>query len=168
MFENVNNLEYINIYNVISSSNLANIISNELNTIYNLFVCQKNEIITNPNNTYVCCDFNITTRKCDLSNYIILYYNQNSYYETGFINEFRNDVSFLYYNNITFAANTELNILENTQLLLCFNYPVTNMTNFFSKEFDNNMINVTSIDFYYFNSSLLTNLINIFSGCNSL
>ena len=168
MFEGVNNLEYINIYNVVSSSNLANIISSELNIIYNLFVCQKNKIITNPNNIYVCCDFNITSRKCDFSNYIILYYYQNSYYETGFINEFRKDVSFLDYNNITIATNTELTILENTQLLLCFNNPVTNMTKFFSKEFDNNMINVSLIDFYYFNSSLVTCLTDIFSGCNAL
>ena len=117
MFESVNNLEYIDIYNVVLSSHLAIVISNELDTIYNLFVCQKNEILTNPNNTYVCCDFNLTTRKCDFSNYIILYYNKSSYYETGFTNEFRSYISFLDYNNTTIAANTKINILENTQLL---------------------------------------------------
>ena len=83
MFDNVNNLKYINIYNVSSNGNLAIAISNELNNKDNLIVCQKNRIITNPLATFVCCHFNITISKCQLSNYIILYFNQDSLYENG-------------------------------------------------------------------------------------
>ena len=114
MFDNVNKLEYINIYNVSSNGNLATAISNELNIIDNLFVCQKNGIITNPLDTFVCCDFNITISKCQLLNYITLFFNQDSYYKNGFKNEFRYDISFLDYKNKTIADNTELNNLTKT------------------------------------------------------
>ena len=72
--------------------------------------CQKNGIITNPQDIYVCCDFNIAISKCQFSNYIALFYNKDTHYENGFKNEFRNDISFLDYNNKTIAGNTELNI----------------------------------------------------------
>jgi surface protein len=168
MFENVNNLQYINIYNISSNGNLARIISTELNNIDNLFVCQKNGIITNPQDTYVCCDFNITISKCQPSNYITLFFNKESHYENGFKNEFRYDITFLDYNDKTIASNTELNILAGTHLQVCFNYPIINMTNFFSEKYDNNIINVISIDFSYFNSSLVKNMANMFFGCSTL
>ena len=94
MFDSVNNLEYINIYNVSSNGNLATAISTELNIIDNLFVCQKNRIITNPQDTYVCCNYNITISKCQLSNWIRLFFNQDTHYESGFINKFRYDIAF--------------------------------------------------------------------------
>jgi len=72
------------------------------------------------------------------------------------------------YNNKTIAGNTELSILANTHIEIGFNYPIINMTNFFSEEYDNNIINVISIDFSYFNSSLLNNMVNIFFGCRTL
>ena len=66
------------------------------------------------------------------------------------------------------AGNTELNILANTHLEVGFNYPIINMTNFFSEEYDGKIINVISIDFSYFNSSLVENMANIFFGCKAL
>ena len=42
------------------------------------------------------------------------------------------------------------------------------MEKFFSKEEDNNMLNIISIDFSQFNSSLVTNMDSLFLGCNSL
>ena len=58
MFDNVNNLKYINIYNVASDGVLATALSNELNNIDNLIVCQKNEIIINDKAIYDCCTYN--------------------------------------------------------------------------------------------------------------
>ena len=72
------------------------------------------------------------------------------------------------YNDKTIAGNTELNILANTHLEVCFNYPIINMTNFFSEECDNNIKNLISIDFSYFNSSLVNNMANMFFGCSAL
>ena len=93
----------------------------------------KNRIITNPQDTYVCCNYNITISKCQPSNYITLFFNKESHYENGFKNEFRNDIAFLDYNNKTIAGNTELSILANTHIEIGFNYPIINMTNFFPK-----------------------------------
>jgi len=168
MFDNVYSLEYINIYNITSNGNLARVISNELNSIVNLFVCQKNGIITNPQDTYVCCDYNITISKCQPSNCIKLFFNKESHYESGFKNEFRNDIEFLDYNDKTVAGNTELNILADTHLEVCFNYPILNMKNFFSEKYDSNIINIISIDFSHFKSSLIKNVANIFFGCSKL
>ena len=72
------------------------------------------------------------------------------------------------YNDKTIAGNTELNILANTHLEVCFNYPIINMTNFFSEEYDDNIKNLISIDFSYFNSSLVKNMANMFFGCSAL
>ena len=57
IFKNVNNLEYIDIYNIKypNSADFENAIG-VLNNKVNLIVCQNNKIINNPNAIYKCCN----------------------------------------------------------------------------------------------------------------
>ena len=85
MFNNdISNLEYINIYNVILSGNLAAALKNELNNKDNLIVCQKNQIITNDNAIYACCNYNNDNSKCEFPNYMIVKYKAQAEYNNGF------------------------------------------------------------------------------------
>ena len=58
IFTNLNNLEYIDIYNIKDSNNFLKDMINELNNKNNLIVCQNNDssIITNLNASYQCCE----------------------------------------------------------------------------------------------------------------
>ena len=58
MFKNLNNLKYINIFNVDNSFN--NISETGLNRTDDLIICQKDNIITNINAEYKCCYYNTT------------------------------------------------------------------------------------------------------------
>ena len=105
---------------------------------------------------------------CESDNYITLYYNQDSYYENGFKNENRNYINFINYNNSTIIDTIELNILAGTKLEIHFTSPVISMSNFFSKEEDNNMANVISMDLSHFDSSFVESMDYLFYNCDSL
>ena len=97
-----------------------------------------------------------------------MYYKEDTNYINGFTNNYRKDISFIMYNNSTIGDNTQFNIMAGTKVEIHFNTFLTNMEKFFSKEEDNNMLNIISIDFTHFNSSLVTNMDSLFLGCNSL
>ena len=68
MLGELTNLEYIDISNVKDSGDLLKnaITSAELNNKDNLIVCQNNNIITNTNAKYQCCDITDNTLVCDV------------------------------------------------------------------------------------------------------
>ena len=141
--------------------------------IQNLIVCQNNNFITSENandiNIYdICCSFNAETGMYESDNYITLYFNQESNYGSGFKNEYRNNIKFINYNNSTIIDTTELNILAGTKLGIHFTSPVTDMSNFCSKEEDSYMANVVSIDLSHFDSSSVENMEYLFYNCDSL
>jgi hypothetical protein len=60
MFTGVeSSLKYLNLYDVEDSKGIFN--NTVLNTLYNLTVCQKDELITEQTAINYCCYFNITT-----------------------------------------------------------------------------------------------------------
>jgi surface protein len=155
MYNGLFNLIYFNAENLKANNNLDYQFRIENNA---LLVCQKNNVFGNENMKNVCCSYNYEKRICESSNYITLYYKENINYINGFINNYRNGISFINYNNSTIAVNTPFNIIAETKVEIHFNTPITNMENFFSKEEDNNMLNIISIDFSHFDSSLVTNM----------
>ena len=173
IFLNVNKLKYINIKNMkykssqetCSTSDECNWPSNLQNTP--LYVCQTNKFINIENMHEICCSFNVETGMCESNNYISLYFNQDCVYENGFFNIYRN-ISFINYENTTINDNNKLNIISGTKLEIHFNYGITTMEKFFAKEEDNNMIYLVSIDLSHFDSSSVTNMDSMFSGCSSL
>ena len=70
IFSSISNIRYINLYNFKNDKIMSHIFSEKNNS---LFVCQKDNIIKNPN-AYNCCDFNFEADKCN--SYKI--YNENN------------------------------------------------------------------------------------------
>ena len=61
IFSSIDNIKYINLYNF-KNDKIISQIFDEAKNIF--FVCQKENIITNPN-AYNCCDYNFEADKCD-------------------------------------------------------------------------------------------------------
>ena len=61
IFSSIDNIKYINLYNF-KNDKIISQIFNEAKNIF--FVCQKDNIIINPN-AYNCCDFNFETEECN-------------------------------------------------------------------------------------------------------
>ena len=171
IFINVGTLRYIDLYYV---EDRYKIIQNStLNNLNDLIVCQKEEEIlsTHDNNREKrCCYFNITLNMCQSNNYIILYYGKESEYRNGFINKYRNGVSFIingdYIN--TLPNNGSFRVNPGCKIELYFNSILTSLESFFDYNHDINVVNIKSIDFSHYNSSLITDMSKAFSGCASL
>ena len=163
------NLKYINAKNVIVDDNDDPLITYNNN---NLIICQNggNNFESNDdldNIYYLCCSFNADKDICESDNYIEVYFKEDSNYDT-FSNNYRNDISFLNYNDKTLLPSAELNILAGTKLQINFNNPITTLEKFFSQDEDENMNKVISIDFSNFDSSALINMDSVFYGCSAL
>ena len=168
MFDGVENLKYINIYNVVQSGNLAGAILDALNTIDNLIVCQKNQIITNNNAIYACCNYNNDNSKCEFPNSIIVKYANSVQYSNGFQINGRTGINFISYNNINYRNNEALEIPANTEIKIYFSSDVTSLESFFDSSIDTNTQKIISVDLSNFNSSLITNVNNMFKGYSSI
>ena len=184
IFDSATNLKYINIAQMELCS--PELIDNDQcdfsmediswefeSDIQNLIVCQNDNFIKTDNangiNIYdICCLFNAETGMCESDNYITLYFNQECDYGSGFKNEYRNNINFINYDGSTVTDSTELNILAGTKLEIHFTSPVISMSNFFSKEEDNNMANVISMDLSHFDSSFVESMDYLFYNCDSL
>ena len=104
------------------------------------------------------------------SNYIILYFNRGCYYPKGFANTYRKDINYIINleNNNTFGSNEAFTINSNCSIVILFSKSVENLNYFFSGNIDENMIYLQNIDFYEFDTSLVTDMSYMFAGCSSL
>ena len=107
MFSNIDTLKFINLYNVIDSNN---ILSNIFSQANEPFVCQKNNIITNPN-IYNCCNCNFENVRY-YSRYIKIYFNESFTPDNCWYNKIKNQISHImngdeYINNIESTLNIE-------------------------------------------------------------
>ena len=168
MFDNVNNLKYINIYNVASDGVLATALSNELNNIDNLIVCQKNEIINNDKAIYECCTYNSDKSKCEFSNYMIIKYKEEAEYSNRFQISSRTGIRFIEYGNKNYRKDEKLIINANTEIKIYFLFDMTSLESYFDSSTDSNVVKIISVDLSNFNSTLITNLNNMFKGCSSI
>ena len=162
-------IKYINLINVKNYDIFKKEISDNsnLNNKDDLTVCQNELIITNENAIYVCQILNFT-------NYITIYYGNNVIYEDGFnfnrnkSNDYRNDIEFIYFENNTYDSSSYLKIKSNSKIDIKLKPSTKSLAHFFDSNYDLNMMNVVSIDFTYFDSSLITDLNSLFKDCNSL
>ena len=83
MFKNLDNMKYIDLFDVENSYN--NITETELNRKDDLIICQNEQIIENANAQYKCCYYNTINDNCESDNYIILTYRENVTYDSGFV-----------------------------------------------------------------------------------
>ena len=124
MFKNLDNMKYIDLFDVENSYN--NITETELNRKDDLIICQNEQIIENANAQYKCCYYNTINDNCESDNYIILTYRENVTYDSGFViknedgTEFRNNILFAVINRKKINNNEELNIKPNTKIEIHF------------------------------------------------
>ena len=167
MFKNIEILKYIDLYYAKDDHNILS--GSYLNEINNLTVCQRENIITNENINNSCCKYNIETNICESTNYIIVYYGKNdTEYNSGFINEYRKNIIFIIYENSRFLDTEGFTIKSNSKIEIYFSSPLTTLESFFDQRYDERVVNIISIDFSYFDSSLITSIGYIFNGCCSL
>ena len=113
----------------------------------------------------------IKPRKLDVyDNYIIIYFKKDIIYYLGFNNKFRENINFIINtkDNTKFNKEDYLSINKNYGIEFHFGEKVTELNSFFSKEYDNKMEFLISVDFSYFDSSSLSNIGELFVGYNSL
>ena len=170
-FYNVKNIRYIDLYDIKTNDIFKNELLGEfgLNDTDNTIVCQNETLITNPNVEKKCFNLDIC------SNNILIYYKNESNYNISFIFgtgeeeiESRKSIKYIYINDDIYEANSSLYIKENSYAKLCFEKPISSLKNFFNKDKDSKVENIISIDLSHFDSSLVTNMDNTFSGCNEL
>ena len=141
---------------------------NKLSNQLSMFLCLNDASLIpkiNPEIT-ICCNYEKDSEKCDSSNYISLYYNDNVSYPSGFGNNTRNYISFLKYDNQMIKRYTSISIETDKKLDAKFAFPIENLDNFFE---DDMMINsLVSLDFSNFDSSKITSVENSFTGLTSL
>ena len=173
MFTGLDNLVYINIYNVKSNEAFNKAIS-KLNGIKNLMACQKEEIISGVINK--CCSLYGEIDTCAQANYIIAKFNKNVFYPYGFgyieydksPNKYRNETYVIRHEKKVYKPDEVLNISANTEVEIYFNTALVNLTRFFYSYDDPNVEYLYSLNFAFFNSSLLESMDSAFYGCTSI
>ena len=175
IFYNVKSLKYINLYNaqINSKINIINLIKASMTD--SAIVYQKDDIIKDKTYIKACCEFNNNILNCYPHNYITMQYNQNISYEYGFqynennITRYREGISYIKNEENTIISPSEqLEIKPDSKIEIHLDISIKSLANFFNSDYDDNTKNITSIDFSHFDSSLITNMDSLFSGCSSL
>ena len=179
--KNLNNLfinvplKYLNIYNINDPKN--KIATTELNDIVNLTICQNRQIFTKEDKNYQCCKYNIEKEMCEFSNYITVYFGESTEYTNGFefddlgdSNDKRKDkIDFILNGNDKNPINGSqpFTVQEGSKIDI-FLKNISSLKGFFDSNYDLNVEYIISIDLSHVDSSLITDLGNLFYGCNSL
>ena len=129
MFFNTGNLKYINLYDINVSEGFLQDLTGEfgINNKENLIVCQSQKFITNEKAKFIYCDFDVEKGICSPSNYISVYYKEDTTYTYGFqynsqhqeIEERKNMHSIIYFNT-TYINKNKLVIKAKTEIKIYF------------------------------------------------
>ena len=170
MFQDVNKLKYLGIDNVKDANEI--ITNSPLNSINDLIVCQSEKLITNSGARNICCSYDIEEELCIYDNYIRVSFNESSdfTYDSGFKvgNDFRKIVSFIMKDNVMYGPEDKLEIKQNSEIeIYIFNY-TTSLEKFFSKEIDDKVQYIKTLNFSNFKTSLVKNMNSMFYGCSLL
>ena len=173
MFNSLDNLKYINIYNVKANEVFKTAIA-KLNKIKGLMACQNEEIISEAINK--CCPLYEEIDTCNKINNIIAKFNKNVVYPYGFgyiehdksPNKYRSEIYLIRYDKKVYKPDETLEIPANTEVEIYFNTALVNLTKFFYSYDDPNVEYLQSLNFAFFDSSLLESMDSAFYGCTSL
>ena len=177
LFDETDKLSYINIYDIKDNEakTFLNVLMDGWEEWENLTVCQREKMITKGVINNECCYFNVTSEKCESSNYITIYFGENTDYDNGFAfnekgEELRKDIDFIINRNHEkkIKGNEKLAIRKGTKIEIYFSYNITSLENYFSSSIDPNMKRIISVDLTHFNFSSITSMSKMFYGCNSL
>ena len=166
MFDNVNSLKYINLYNAQINYEIKGAINDIIQA--KTTVCQKDDFKIETDIDYIkaCCDYNLETSSCEPDNYIKVKYKKDVTYSYGFSiieydkseNQYRPDIYLINNNNKRYKPNEILIIKENTEIKIVFNSTLESLAKFFYDYYDPNVEYISSIDLTHFNSTLIESL----------
>ena len=111
------------------------------------------------------------SRNLENDNYIVIYFNQDCYYGSGFQNIKRDNIDFIIneeYKNNRYTSSQALYIHKGFKIEIHFKIEISDLNFFFGAYYDPNMRYLEFIDFTNFHSILVSNISSIFQGCNSL
>ena len=168
MFKHNDNLKYIDLLKVKDS--YINITESEINLKDDLTICQKENIILNTKAEYKCCYYNIENDQCESNNYMILIYQNEAIYKSGFSYDidnslkFRDNIEFLAINRKKIVKNEALYIRPNVKVEIHYSDNVLTLENYFSLNYDDNAKNIKKIELLTFISSNIKNMSHLFEG----
>ena len=111
------------------------------------------------------------SRNLENDNYIVLYFTQDCYYSSGFVNEYRNDIDFIINENnknIKYTKEEPFNVIKAYGIEIHFNKNISSLNSFFDSDKDENMLYLMSVNFRNFNSISISDTRYMFRGCSSL
>ena len=107
-------------------------------------------------------------RNLENDNYIILYFNRDCSYTSGFVNVYRNDIDFIISGNKNYMKEESFNVINNIRIEIHFNKAINSLNNFFNSNIDENMNYLKFVDFTNFNSISVSDMSYMFYNCYSL
>ena len=185
------NLKYIDLKNTFLAENILKLFAEQLSNNTNLIPCHNNDILKQYEVPSICCSFDLELGRCEkTNNYIIVNFGQNYLkfykiymeglafeYEKGFMdkNNQRKSISFINYKNLTYRIDSPLSFdvaeeeeVEDQFIELHFLELITNLSSFFSilseNEDDFSFEPIYSLDFSYFDSSLIEDTSSMFEN----
>ena len=175
MLTGIEKLKYISLDNITGYT--EQITSFDIfNNNTNLKVCQNEDAPLIQQVNDFCMDYEVVDGEIKAkpsSNFIVLYYSQNCYYENGFkgSSNHRNGKYLISYYEDLINETTPINITEDSEgltLTIYFYSPQKSLEKFFDVNEDPNMKYVISMDLSNFVSSKVVNMNSMFYGCNSI
>ena len=101
-------------------------------------------------------------------NYIILYFNHDCTYSSGFGNSRRNDIDFIIEENKKYKKSESFEVIKGYGIEIHFNERIRSLQNFFDAREDKNMQYLAFVDFTNFNSTSISNMEYMFYHSSSL
>jgi len=104
-------------------------------------------------------------------NYIVLYFNQDCNYSSGFVNDYRKDIDYIINvknRNRKYKKDDPLYVYKGFWIEIHFSKAISSLEKIFNNLYDENMIYLIFVDFSNFNSKSLSNMLDMFYGCSSL
>ena len=109
-------------------------------------------------------------RNLENDNYIIIYFNKDCYYPSGFTNIFRNNISYIFNDKtkMKYSGQEYLPVYRAFGIEIHFNTTIKSLYFFFADNMDENMKYLELVNFSHFNSNSVSNMAFMFYECSSL
>ena len=109
-------------------------------------------------------------RNLENNNYIVLYFNHDCLYSSGFVNEYRNDIDFIINrrNNMKYNKGEPFSVVKGFGIEIHVDKSIRSLYRFFDDYEDENMQYLISVDFSRFDSTKVINMGDLFYNYSSL
>ena len=181
IFKNLGKLRYVNLINCLGETNDIYTFLNTFRDLSNSkkFICLTEDKFNDVDSYYKesnngdsieneienCCNYDFDNLEC---RYLLVSFNNQSTYASGFQNSIRTNISKIILNGVKKSKYETLEIQAGSKMKIYFSPVPSNFNNFFNIKYDNNVVNIDSIDFSHIDLSKVTEMISLLQGCSSL